>query len=356
MSSNQSKPRLSEPQVAEIVQRLYGLTLSSVRALPSYDDQNFQLEADRGARFVLKVMNSVDSQNQNLIEVQTHAMTFLHQHGLPVQTVLSTTAGELMSLEEIDCGNGCQKYLVRLLTYLPGITISTVAVTPKLLYETGKIAARMDKVLQEMDHPHVNALQRENFIWSLSNIPLLENYLCFMDGAPLQNIVKAVIDQYKTCVVPKRCTFRKSINHGDFNDLNMLVEEDQTNGYKISGILDFSDMSSGYYVYELAITIMYMMIENPRPVEVGGPILAGWESEIPLNEEERDALYLLVLSRFSQSLLLAQHAVSQQPENEEYLMTTAKTGKRILCQLWELGKEEVEKTWFQMAAQYADWE
>lgn len=49
-----------------------------------------------------------------------------------------------------DFGYGCQKYLVRLLTYLPGIPIAKVPLTPQLLYETGKTAARMDKILQEV--------------------------------------------------------------------------------------------------------------------------------------------------------------------------------------------------------------
>lgn len=142
------------------------------------------------------------------------------------------------------------------------------------------------------------------------------------------------------------------INHGDFNDHNLLVKPNGPTKYKISGILDFGDMSCGYFIFELAITIMYMMIENPNPVDVGGPVVAGWESVFPLNEAERDSLYLLVLCRFCQSLVLARHAVTQQPENEEYLMITSKTGVRHLCHLWELGKEEVERKWFQNAAQF----
>ena len=137
------------------------------------------------------------------------------------------------------------------------------------------------------------------------------------------------------------------INHGDFNDLNILVEPDQAGDYRISGILDFSDMNSGYYVHELAIAIMYMMLEHPDPVEVGRPVMEGWESVVPLNPEERDCLYLLVLCRFCQSLVMARHSVRLQPHNEEYLMITARTGMRILRQLWDLGKAEVEKVWFQ---------
>lgn len=133
------------------------------------------------------------------------------------------------------------------------------------------------------------------------------------------------------------------------NDHNILVEQDETSCYRISGILDFCDMSSGYFVFELAIMIMYMMIESTNPLEVGGPVIAGFESIFPLNDDERDALYTLVLSRFSQSLVYARSAVQQQPENKEYLMTTAKTGNRLLQLLWEKGKQEVEKVWFEGA-------
>ncbi|XP_044216465.1 hydroxylysine kinase [Thunnus albacares] len=354
MSIKHSKPNFSQSQVSEMVKKLFKLTPSKIRSLPSYDDQNFHVVPVEGGEYVLKIMNSEDSKNPTLIEMQTYAMSFLHQNGLPAQTALPTTTGQLMSLEEIDCGYGCQKYLVRLLTYLPGTTISKVPLSPQLLYETGKTAARMDKILQEMEHPHLSVLQREGFKWSLSNVPLLETYLYVLDGDPLQEVVKSVIHQYKTSVVPKYSSFRKCINHGDFNDLNVLVQPDENDGYKISGILDFGDMNSGYYIHELAITLMYMMNEHPHPIEVGGPILAGWESVLPLNETEKDCLYVLVLSRFCQSLVFARYSVTLQPENAEYLMISSKKGIHIVRQLWELGKEHMEKVWFQSAAQFSD--
>lgn len=349
-----AKPNFSHAQVVEMVKRLFGLTASEIRSLPSYDDQNFYVAPIEGGEYILKILNSEDSKKPSLIEMQTYAMSFLHQNGLPAQTVLPTASGQLMSLEETDCGYGCQKYLVRLLTYLPGTTISKVPLTPRLLYETGKMAARMDQILQEMEHPHLDVLQREKFIWSLSNVPLLEAYMSVLDGDPLEEVVKSVIHQYKTSVIAKRCNFRRCINQGDFNNLNVLVQPDESDGHRISGILDFGDMHSGYYIHELAITIMYMMTEHPEPIEVGGLVLAGWESVLPLNEAEKDCLYVLVLSRFCQSLVLARHSVTLQPENEEYLMISSRRGVHILRQLWELGKEQAEKAWFQSAAQFSD--
>lgn len=60
-----------------------------------------------------------------------------------------------------------------------------------------------------MEHPHLSVLQREKFIWSLSNLTLLEAYLYVLDGDPLQEVVKSVIDMFKTSVVPKSPNFRK---------------------------------------------------------------------------------------------------------------------------------------------------
>ncbi|XP_037106163.1 hydroxylysine kinase [Syngnathus acus] len=354
MSVDHSKPNLSQSQAADIVKKHYKLTLSQLRSLPSYDDQNFCIETVEGGEYVLKILNLVHTKDPTLIELQTYAMNFLHEKGLPTQTAQKTTMGQVMFLEAIDCGYGLQKYLVRLLTYLPGIPIANIPSSPQLLYEVGRTAANMDNVLNKMEHPQLSALQRDGFIWSLSNIPLLLKYINVLDGDPLLEVVKSVLHQYKTVVAPQSSSFRTCLIHGDFNDLNVLVQADDSNGHKISGIIDFGDMSFGYYVFELAITITYMMLEHPNPIEVGGPILAGWESVFPLNAAERDCLFWLVLSRLCQSFVIARYSVTLHPENEEYLMISSKKGIPILHKFFEMGKEQVEKVWFQSAAQFKD--
>lgn len=146
------------------------------------------------------------------------------------------------------------------------------------------------------------------------------------------------------------------INHGDLNDHNILIESSTSDfgeaAYRVSGILDFDDMSYGYYVFEVAITIMYMMIESKNPVQVGGHVLAGFESIIPLTPVERRALFLLVCGRFCQSLVMAAYYCQLHPENEEYLMITAKTGWKHLQQMFDMGQDAVEETWFDTARSY----
>lgn len=60
-----------------------------------------------------------------------------------------------------------------------------------------------------MEHPNLSAFQRESFIWNLSSIPLLNQYVHVMDGDPVQKVVGAVIEQYQIQVMPKLQLFRK---------------------------------------------------------------------------------------------------------------------------------------------------
>ena len=77
--------------------------------------------------------------------------------------------------------------------------------------------------------------------------------------------------------------------------MNILVKPENKDGsgnYQLSGIIDFGDMMESYAVYDLAITIAYMMMcsKNMDPLAVGYHLIAGYETEASLNEAEWQAL------------------------------------------------------------------
>uniref|UniRef100_A0A8C3A3Z4 Hydroxylysine kinase n=2 Tax=Cyclopterus lumpus TaxID=8103 RepID=A0A8C3A3Z4_CYCLU len=344
---------LTLQQATKLTLQLYGMTIIDISTLPSYIDQNFLVVDKENTKYVLKIMNSEESKNDSLLEVQTLAMSFLNQHGLPCQTAMLTTTGKLMNMEEIDCGQGAQTYCVRLMNYLPGKTIAESLVTVQDLYQVGKLAAVIDRTMQQYVSPNLDVLHK-NELWSLSNIPLIEGYLSVMDGDPLQEVIKAVIKQYESHVMPKIVSFRKGIIHGDMNDHNVLVTPVDNGRHEVSGVLDFSMLMIDCYVFEVAVTIAYMMMENPSPLDVGGAVLAGWESITVLSDEEKDCLFLLVLGRLCQSLVYGRYHSTKYPDNQKYLLTTAKSGIRLLNKLWELGKKDVERKWFTDAGTFSD--
>ncbi|XP_075287889.1 hydroxylysine kinase [Opisthocomus hoazin] len=360
-----TKPALGEKEATELVGRVFGLAVSWIGPLPSYDDQNFQVRVSRGGgaaggadEYVLKITNAEDSRQPDLIEAQTRAMMLLSAEGFPSPTPRLTKDGRIMCLQSGGTGPGHNKYMVRLLTYLPGTPVAKIAANTELFYEIGKLAARLDKALSEkFHHPSVKSLHRGQFIWNLANVPLLDQYIYALGQSQYRGLVQHVIEQFKGKVTPKLSHFRPCINHGDLNDHNILVDSCSASPeqpqYRVSGILDFSDMSYGYYVFEVAIAMMYMMVESPDPLSVGGHVLAGFESVLPLTLEERGALFLLVSGRFAQSLVIAAHTALHYPENRDYLMITAKTGWKHLTAMFEAGQEAVEQTWFGTARAYA---
>ena len=94
---------------------------------------------------------------------------------------------------------------------------------------------------------------------------------------------------------------------------------------------------------------MHMMLMHPNPIEVGGAVLAGWESELPLNEAERGCLYALVLSRFCRIVCSVRHTRLKQPENQ-YVKRWSKA-ECVLLDFLKLNKVQVEKVWSQVAAE-----
>uniref|UniRef100_A0A8C5WIV7 Hydroxylysine kinase n=1 Tax=Leptobrachium leishanense TaxID=445787 RepID=A0A8C5WIV7_9ANUR len=356
------KPNLNVRQIVELTESLFHLTVSQVKPLPSYDDQNFYIQAHcdnpkECAEYVMKITNGENSKNEELMEAQTHVMMFLHSKGLHTPTPVLTNTGKLMSLEAIENGPVAWKHIVRLLTYLPGTPASEIAMTPDILFNIGRMAAVIDETIsKEFHHPSKKSFDRRDFIWNYSNVPLLREYLYVVKEEVLRDLIEGVIKDYEATVASKIKNLRKCINHGDLNDHNILLEKTTSLGhdeYKISGILDFGHISEGYYISEVAITIMYMMIESSDPLPVGGHVLAGFESVLPLTTEERDTLFTLVTCRFAQSLVIARYNILLCPENEEYLLTTAKTGWKHLMNLTSLGKEAVEKIWFTTAESYS---
>ncbi|XP_044135711.1 hydroxylysine kinase [Bufo gargarizans] len=361
-----SKPAVDEAQAIKLVETLFGLQVSRVKPLPGYDDQNFYIQTwDDGTttqgEYVLKIMNSEDSKNAELVEVQTCAMKFLHDEGLPTPNAQLTKTGEIMSLEPIDYGGVIQKHMVRLLTYLPGTPVAEIKTTPEILFDIGKTAAILDETLtKKFQHPYKKSFERGDFIWNLSNTPLLRKYIYAIKDENLRQIIEGVITDFESSVKQNLKRFRQCVNHGDLNDHNLLVEKinisngNGSNQNRVSGILDFGDMSYGCYIFEVAITIMYMMIESSDPLPVGGYVLAGYESVVPLTKEEKEALFTLVCCRFAQSLVMARYSVLLCPENEEYLMITAKTGWKHLKTLHNKGKAVIEKIWEDTSRSYLE--
>ncbi|XP_054944131.1 hydroxylysine kinase isoform X2 [Physeter macrocephalus] len=212
-----TKPTFSEVQASALVESVFGLKVSKIQPLPSYDDQNFHVcisrtkdTTDGPSEYVLKISNSESSKTPDLIDVQSHIIIFLRAAGFPTASMCRTKGDNITSLMSVDSGSEIKSYLVRLLTYLPGRPIAEIPMSPQLLYEIGRVAAKLDKTLEKFHHPKLSSLHRENFIWNLKNVPLLEKYLYALGQNRNREIVEQVVQLFKDEVMTKLSHFRES--------------------------------------------------------------------------------------------------------------------------------------------------
>ncbi|XP_058398157.1 hydroxylysine kinase isoform X4 [Diceros bicornis minor] len=211
-----AKPTFSEVQASALVESVFGLKVSKIQPLPSYDDQNFHVciprtedATDGPTEYVLKINNTEASKTPDLIEVQSHIIMFLRAAGFPTASVCRTKGDDITSLVSVGSGSEIKSYLVRLLTYLPGRPIAEIPISPQLLYEIGRLAAKLDKTLEKFHHPKLSSLHRENFIWNLKNVPLLEKYLYALGQNQNREIVEQVIQLFKDEIMSKLSHFRE---------------------------------------------------------------------------------------------------------------------------------------------------
>lgn len=88
-------------------------------------------------------------------------------------------------------------------------------------------------------------------------------------------------------------------------------DENLPGNYKISGILDFGDISFNYYVFEIAIAICYMMIECKTMdiLEAPGHVLAGYNRIRPIPKKEFVILKVVFLKSLLAIILLTNYLI-----------------------------------------------
>ena len=147
--------------------------------------------------------------------------------------------------------------------------------------------------------------------------------------------------------------FSIGVIHGDYNEQNILVTSKESLNsasegpvYEVNGLLDFGDMMESYYVYEAGMTIMYLSVDSKMvdPLLVGGYVLAGYLSQMALNEVEWSVLKECACARYCQSLVLGAYSLSLDPSND-YVVVTSKTGWDQLRKMWNAPKEWLYSQW-----------
>ncbi|CAF1558833.1 unnamed protein product, partial [Didymodactylos carnosus] len=168
---------------------------------------------------------------------------------------------------------------------------------PNLFELLGEVTGQINIALQTFHHSFY-----DNYIppWSLSLfINLTEEELSVVDCVEHRAIVKKILKQFQTDTLDKCHLFQYGKIHGDINEQNIIVNNSADT---ISAIIDYEDCHCSYYVFELAITILYAILLNEHKPDYfcyGEQVFKGYTKYIQLNNDEIYALPICIKLHYS---------------------------------------------------------
>ncbi len=327
---DRNPPHFLEAEARRIAREHFDLT-GDFRPLKSERDQNFHIRTAMGQEYVLKLSNLVE--DAVVIDFQTRALSFIEQQDplLPVPRVVRTVAGDAFTMAAR--GNG-ERHISRVLTYLPGIPLNEGPISPALWRDLGKIAGRMDLALRGFFHPSA----RQEHPWDITRCASLRPHTSHVTDAAARQSIENVLDHMTTEIIPRLRKLRHQVIHNDLDANNTLIISERPDN--IAGIIDFGDMIYGPTVVEVAIAA-HDAIDEGDFLEGVCAVVAGFDSVLPLEEEEIDLVYDLVLARLAATATVIAWRKMMRPEQPDYIHESEAPCWEAIDRLLTLGRDQV---------------
>ncbi len=306
-------PLESTPPVfdAEAVKRIlregFGVESPSLTRLDGERDQNFRVDTPGGQRFLFKISNPADG--LAVVGLQTAALRHIEQvdPGLPVMRALPTAAGE--PWVEVPGPDG-RSYPARLFTFLPGKVTPNTALTTQAIWSFGQTTARLGRALRGFFHPAADY----GILWDITRAPELRPLLTHVGDGTRKAQVTRVLDRFETRVAPVLPGLRAQVIHNDMSLYNVLLDDD----LRVSGIVDFGDMTHAALVCDLAVSVADVLHGRADAIEAAEAMIGGYVSVTPLEDEEAGLLADLVATRLATEVTVTAWRVGLYPDNAAY--------------------------------------
>ncbi len=274
------KPKVTEEEALSILVDLYipdGFDAEHVelpraqilQALDSYDDVNYLVKID-STKAVLKIHNGVESEQY----ITAHARKFAKLEGddrpsnkdvggsiIDLHTAIfahlampkyNVTTGQTITpirkcssldhrdeegedppsvcireLSVVSSAHSPQQLVIRLQRYVEGTPLCSIPWFPiETLLDAGACLGRMCHALDDLAtlDPNALAASKRYHAWDGRNLLDAKPYIVHIDDIDRRKLVTNVIDEFQKTIIDGREfeKFRMGINHGDFNDGNLV--------------------------------------------------------------------------------------------------------------------------------------
>ena len=325
-------PAFNDEAARRILRDRFGVESASLTPLAGERDQNFRVDTADGRRLLFKISNPADG--LYTIEMQTAALRHIERvdPGLPVMRPLPDVVGE--PWVEVRGPDG-RNYPARLFTFLPGRVTANTALSTQAILSFGQTAARLGRALRGFFHPAADY----EILWDLTHAARLRLLLSHVPDAARRAQVERVLDRFETRVEPVLPTLRAQVIHGDMSLDNVLLDDD----LRISGIVDFGDMTHAPLVCDLAVSVADVLHGRGDAIEAAGALIGGYVSVTPLEDEEAGLLADLVATRLATEVTVAAWHGGLYPDNAAYTTSGEPGARAFLDAIEATGFDEVTR-------------
>ncbi|MEM6377847.1 MAG: aminotransferase class III-fold pyridoxal phosphate-dependent enzyme [Bacteroidota bacterium] len=299
--------QISTELAEHFASNIYGLR-AKAKILTGEVDFNFLLETPKGERYTLKVSRPNTSKIE--LSFQAAMMDFLAGKSLPFQIpkVVKTKRGRWG--QQIIDEDGRERW-VRLQQWIEGEEIIEVNPRNKQLFRAwGTTCGHLSNALQGFDHPYAH----RHFRWDPSQVLDTRVMVKYVDDETQKSLLEYFWDLFIEEVEPLRDKLRKSVNHDDGHDRNVLILR-QPEGIQVSGVIDFGDAVYTETVNELAIACAYAAMEQEDPLSAVCEVVAGYHQVFSLQTTELKVLMPLICARLVITVSIAAQNRVLEPEN-----------------------------------------
>lgn len=324
-------PAFSLEDARRIAQSIFGLDVS-VSPLDSERDQNVRLDTPAGSSFVLKISNFADKLGPLEMQIEATLHIARHDPGLPVMQPLQTLEGGYHA--EVPDRDG-RTHIVRAFTFLPGAAVASSALDHADQRRFGAVVARMGVALRGFRHEAAGY----RILWDLKHTPDLRALVDTISDRRRRKVVQRVLDRFDARVRPTLPALRAQVIHNDLTLDNVLLDD----AHRVSGIVDFGDLTHTPAICDLAIALVSLMWGRPNPLEAAKATIPGYTSVTLIEDAEASVLADLVGARLAAFVLIANERVRHYPENAAYIMGNVHLAWDLLEQLDARGWPDAAK-------------
>ncbi|MDR6759321.1 Ser/Thr protein kinase RdoA (MazF antagonist) [Mycoplana sp. BE70] len=323
---NSPPPAIDGATAARLMQRHFGIT-GIAENLACERDANFHVVAEDGRGFTLKVSNPAEPEiNTNF---QTEALLWLEKRdpSLPVPKVVRALDGRSEFPLMLEDGRSS---VIRVLTWIEGLPVVRVGVTPALRRDLARALARLGIAFEGFDHP----ASGHEILWDVKNALRLRPLVEALTEPDLRKQLSAELDHFDSTVLPVLATLRQRVVHNDLNLHNVVLNPADPD--RATGILDFGDMVKTPLIIDMAVAASYHTQEAIGGLEAVCDMVRAYHKVLPLERRELEVLRDLIVARLMTTVAITEGRAARYPQNAAYILRNngpARAGLRLFATL-----------------------